>query len=281
MAATNCLNFGNPEKPEIMAQFSAAVDGIAEACTALGTPITGGNVSLYNETKGEGIYPTPVVGVVGLLEDVTKAVPSGFQRAGDAVALLTSGPARIGPESVNSSDGAQALLDGHSERILREFGSSEFAKVLCGSVWGQPPSLNLQTQAQLLKFLEALIEEGQITSASDISDGGLAVALARASFAYGIGARINVGAQPVMDAGLGLFLEHSHEVLVTCAPNNLEDLRKLAEPYGIWINRIGETIQKQLQVAVSGQTILDVSVPELNTIWSSALESQLAEEVTA
>ncbi|MGB7355075.1 MAG: phosphoribosylformylglycinamidine synthase subunit PurL, partial [Acidobacteriaceae bacterium] len=281
VAATNCLNFGNPEKPEIMAQFSAAVDGIAEACTALGTPITGGNVSLYNETKGEGIYPTPVVGVVGLLEDVTKAVPSGFQRAGDAVVLLTSGPARIGPESVNSSDGAQALLDGHSERILREFGSSEFAKVLCGSVWGQPPSLNLQTQAQLLKFLEALIEEGQITSASDISDGGLAVALARASFAYGIGARINVGAQPVMDAGLGLFLEHSHEVLVTCAPNNLEDLRKLAEPYGIWINRIGETIQKQLQVAVSGQTILDVSVPELNTIWSSALESQLAEEVTA
>ncbi len=84
VAATNCLNFGNPEKPEIMAQLSAAIDGIAEACTALGTPITGGNVSLYNETRGEGIYPTPVVGVVGILEDVTKAVPAGFQRAGDS-----------------------------------------------------------------------------------------------------------------------------------------------------------------------------------------------------
>nr|WP_254601183.1 AIR synthase related protein [Caulobacter sp. S45] len=83
VAATNCLNFGNPEKPEIMAQLSAAIDGIAEACTALGTPITGGNVSLYNETRGEGIYPTPVIGIVGLLEDVTKAVPNSFQRAGD------------------------------------------------------------------------------------------------------------------------------------------------------------------------------------------------------
>ena len=85
VAATNCLNFGNPEKPEIMAQFSAAIDGIAEACTALGTPITGGNVSLYNETKGEGIYPTPVIGIVGILEDVTKAVPADFQRVGDAM----------------------------------------------------------------------------------------------------------------------------------------------------------------------------------------------------
>ena len=88
IAATNCLNFGNPEKPEIMAQLSSAIDGIAEACTALGTPITGGNVSLYNETKGEAIYPTPVVGIVGILEDVSKVVPADFQREGDAVLLL-------------------------------------------------------------------------------------------------------------------------------------------------------------------------------------------------
>ena len=88
VAATNCLNFGNPEKPEIMAQLSAAIDGIAEACTALGTPITGGNVSLYNETRGEGIYPTPVLGIVGILDDVTKAVPADFQRSGDAILLL-------------------------------------------------------------------------------------------------------------------------------------------------------------------------------------------------
>ena len=90
VAATNCLNFGNPEKPEIMAQLSQAIDGIAEACTALGTPVTGGNVSLYNETKGEGIYPTPVLGIVGIIEDVTKAVPRAFQNAGDAVLFLSA-----------------------------------------------------------------------------------------------------------------------------------------------------------------------------------------------
>src|SRR5260370_9034041 len=97
VAATNCLNFGNPEKPEIMAQLSQAIDGIAEACTALGTPITGGNVSLYNETRGEGIYPTPVLGIVGILDDVTKAVPADFQRAGDAIGLLWPIPRGRGP----------------------------------------------------------------------------------------------------------------------------------------------------------------------------------------
>src|SRR5208283_3448795 len=98
VAATNCLNFGNPEKPEIMAQFSAAIDGIAEACTALKTPITGGNVSLYNETRGEGIYPTPVLGIVGILDDVTKAVPAHFQRAGDTILLLLPIPAGEMPD---------------------------------------------------------------------------------------------------------------------------------------------------------------------------------------
>ena len=124
VAATNCLNFGNPEKPEIMAQLSSAIDGIAEACTALGTPITGGNVSLYNETKGEAIYPTPVVGIVGILEDVSKVVPADFQKVGDAVLLLTL-PAGVG-----------------GERLLQEFGSSEYAKTILGELWGRPPGLH-------------------------------------------------------------------------------------------------------------------------------------------
>ena len=98
VAATNCLNFGNPEKPEIMAQLSAAIDGIAEACTALGTPVTGGNVSLYNETRGEGIYPTPVLGIVGIVDDVNKAVPAHFSAADDAILLLWPIPPGEQPE---------------------------------------------------------------------------------------------------------------------------------------------------------------------------------------
>src|SRR6201991_3661971 len=113
VAATNCLNFGNPEKPEIMAQLSAAIDGIAEACNALGTPVTGGNVSLYNETKGEGIYPTPVLGIVGILDDVTKAVPSSFQKTGDAIVLLK---------------GSASIPERKSSELERELGSTEFAK---------------------------------------------------------------------------------------------------------------------------------------------------------
>src|ERR1700758_3696458 len=125
VAATNCLNFGNPEKPEIMAQLSAAIDGIAEACTALGTPITGGNVSLYNETKGEGIYPTPVVGVVGIIDDVTKAVPSGFQKVGDSIVLLYA------------PDREPLTVEQRRERFDRILGCSEFAKTTYGTQWGQ------------------------------------------------------------------------------------------------------------------------------------------------
>ena len=118
VAATNCLNFGNPEKPEIMAQLSAAIDGIAEACTALGTPITGGNVSLYNETKGEGIYPTPVIGIVGILEDVSKAVPADFQRRRRPVLLLLR------------------MESAAHDSAIREFGSSSLRKACLGQTMG-------------------------------------------------------------------------------------------------------------------------------------------------
>src|ERR1035437_2406714 len=141
IAATNCLNFGNPEKPEIMAQLSSAIDGIAEACTALGTPITGGNVSLYNETKGEAIYPSPVLGIVGILEDVSKAVPADFQRVGDAVLLLR--PKARAEESAS----------------VKEFGSSEYAKLFLRALWGTPPSLSLEAEAELHKCLAKLADE--------------------------------------------------------------------------------------------------------------------------
>ncbi len=127
VAATNCLNFGNPEKPEIMAQFSAVIDGMAEACNSLGTPITGGNVCFYNETLGEGIYPTPAVGIVGIIEDVTKVVPSHFHGVGGALLVLHKGGCS------------------HTEQ---EFGSSEYAKEVLGAIWGVPPALNLDLESR-------------------------------------------------------------------------------------------------------------------------------------
>src|SRR5438270_4121721 len=162
VAATNCLNFGNPEKPQIMWQFSQVVDGLTEACTALETPITGGNVSLYNETLGEGIYPTPVIGIVGTLENVEDAMTFHFRQP-DRDVFLLSGTAE--PKDAEA-----------------EFGSSEYAKEVLGQLWGVPPTLDLKQEAALQKCLRELIKEHAIESAHDCSDGGLAVALAEASF---------------------------------------------------------------------------------------------------
>src|SRR5215469_14997965 len=177
VAATNCLNFGNPEKPEIMAQLSAAIDGIAEACTALGTPITGGNVSLYNETKGVGIYPTPVVGVVGIIDDVTKAVPSGFQQKDDLIAVFS-------PYSAEWNEDK----DRYDYEI--SFGSSAFAQVILGEKWGTPPGIFPEYERRANEAISALAVNGLLHSASDISDGGFAVAVVKACLPRQINARI-------------------------------------------------------------------------------------------
>src|SRR5215470_398533 len=156
VAATNCLNFGNPEKPEIMWQFTEAIDGIAEACTALETPITGGNVSFYNETLGEAIYPTPVIGVVGVIDNVERSAGFEFRTQGCTVMLLR------GAEPGDVTD-AEA-----------EFGSSEYAKEILGAVWGFPPALELEKEAALQKALVELAQAGLLDSAHDCSEGGVA-----------------------------------------------------------------------------------------------------------
>jgi phosphoribosylformylglycinamidine synthase len=273
VAATNCLNFGNPEKPEIMAQLSATIDGIAEACAALGTPVTGGNVSLYNETKGEGIYPTPVIGVVGILDDVSKAVPSGFQRAGEAIVLIGEGL------------GAQIELI-----AAKEFGSSEFAKTELGVVWGEPPYLATHTiegERQLHLCLSQLSREGHITSASDLSDGGVAVALARATFAKSIGADVEI--IPIADApaAFALFGESTGIVMITCPNTVVEQVRELAFAYeSLNALVIGKTAEDRLRIELSPNIAIgdnplpiDISIAELKASYSSTLESQLAAEV--
>ncbi len=278
VAATNCLNFGNPEKPEIMAQLSAAIDGIAEACTALGTPITGGNVSLYNETRGEGIHPTPVVGVVGIVDDVTKAVPAGFQKAGDVIILLTlpAGPTGLEP--------------------FREFGSSEFSRVLLGEQWGVPPCLQLPEGFELHRALQALAHSGLIKSAIDVSSGGIAVALARSCFGSKLGVLVHVQADsPEKQVG-ELFGEDSSLVVVSCAPENVGKLRAVTDDFGfVFALELGNVVSSHEITgdpdfniwidydAIDSKTscAVETTVSELEAAWSGSLESQLSEEVTA
>ena len=306
VAATNCLNFGNPEKPEIMAQLSAAIDGIAEACTALGTPITGGNVSLYNETRGEGIYPTPVLGIVGILDDVALSVPAHFQGAGDAIVLLWPIPSGeepdpnlhvpFHPEPVESNADplAPALVDQkvlHPEDAaetevtataeLTTFGSSEYAHAVLGGIWGQPPPLDLDAETDLHTLLAVLAERQLLRSARDLSDGGIAVALAQAAFPNEIGATVEQEQSLMVHPLFGLFAEPASTMLVTTEPSQLDAIEELADQYGYFAARIGTTGGDRLEINVYRQPMISASLSSLKSPWASALEATLHGEVTA
>jgi phosphoribosylformylglycinamidine synthase II len=302
VAATNCLNFGNPEKPEIMAQLSAAIDGIAEACTALGTPITGGNVSLYNETRGEGIYPTPVLGIVGILDDVTKAVPADFQKAGDAILLLWPIPRGSEPNpklevpieplpisqyplpALEREPRGKEVADATDEEAREEliaFGSSEFAKVVLDALWGKPPSLDLDAEADLHTLLAELARRKLIHSARDVSDGGIAVALAEAGFAKNIGATVEQDPSLLAHPLFGLFAEPASTVLLTCAANHAATIEKLAGELNFMAARIGNTGGNRLEITVDREPFVSAPLAELRTPWASALEAALHNEVSA
>jgi phosphoribosylformylglycinamidine synthase len=273
VAATNCLNFGNPEKPEIMAQLSAAIDGIAEACTALGTPVTGGNVSLYNETKGEGIYPTPVLGVVGILDDVTKAVPSSFQNVGDTVMQLC--PTRT----------YRAFGPDHTElvkEIYSALGSSEYAKVCLNSLWGQPSTFDLESEAALHRLLAKLGKGGLIKSACDVSDGGWAVACAKAGFEKSIGldSDWSVG-YPEPGDYFEPFIEHASMAIVSCSKQDVTKVIALAQREGLNAHPLGTTTSGAFEYSADGGIEIRTTIEELRCVFSSALESQLEAEVLA
>jgi phosphoribosylformylglycinamidine synthase II len=306
VAATNCLNFGNPEKPEIMAQLSAAIDGIAEACTALSTPITGGNVSLYNETRGEGIYPTPVLGIVGILEDVSKAVPAHFQQAGDAILLVWPVPRGQEPDpglqvpfpaqQAYPKADPYAVAYGEKPAIVPEdatetpasaaaelsmLGSSEYAKAVLGGVWGQPPPIDLDAEADLHTLLAVLADGRLLRSARDISDGGIAVALAQAAFALSVGAVVEQEQSLMVHPLFGLFAEPASTLLVTAHPNHVSAIEKLAGEYSFYIARIGTTGGPRLEISVDRQPFISAPLTALRKSWAESLQATLHDEVTA
>ncbi len=213
VGATNCLNFGNPEKPHIMWQFSQTIDGITKACEELEIPITGGNVSFYNETLGEGIYPTPVLGVVGILEDVHKAAKMHFAAPGRTIVLLRAGE-------------AGDITDAESE-----FGSSEYAKEILGTLWGYPPELDLEKEAGLQKAVIELIQHGLVDSVHDCADGGLAVALAEKALPKGVGARVNLASGgPVR--GVCAVWRRCQPDRDLLRPGNVARIKEVAEKHG-------------------------------------------------
>jgi phosphoribosylformylglycinamidine synthase len=258
-AATNCLNFGNPEKPPVMWQFSQTIDGITSACEELECPITGGNVSFYNETLSEAIYPTPVIGIVGIIEDVNKAMRPHFREIGRTVVLLR------GSEPGDVAD-AEA-----------EFGSSEYAKEILGQLWGFPPALELEKEAGLQKCIVSLIGKGLVDSAHDCSEGGLAVALAKCGLRNRIGAHIKLSSED-LPAEFVLFGEDASRILLSCAPESLRKIQEIAVECGVTAESIGETAPGTLEIAINGSTVVSTPVSELYDGWAGALESMLHSE---
>jgi phosphoribosylformylglycinamidine synthase II len=259
LAATNCLNFGNPERPEIMWQFAQAVEGIGAACRALDVPITGGNVSLYNETDGRAIYPTPTIGVVGLLEHADRVVSRRFQESGDAILLLG---------------------DGHGE-----LGGSEYLKVMHDLVRGVPPAMDLAAERALQTLLVVLADERLMRSAHDCSDGGIALTIAECAFdTVGIGAEVSLeGVQVSRDAKVNvaaaLFGESASRVVVSVVPEHVTTVLRHAAAARVPARVIGQTGGSRLRIAVAGDIVIDQSVDEAERAWSTAIDRYFVQRV--
>ena len=245
LAATNCLNFGSPERPECMWEFAEAVRGMGEACRALGVPIVSGNVSFYNETAGEGaIPPTPTVGVIGLLEDVARAVPAAFRAEGDVV-----------------------LLFGETRA---ELGASEYLAVRRGLECGAPPALDLATEKRLHELLVEAAAAGLLRSAHDCAEGGAAIALAECAIRSGLGV---VAELPDRDGRpeLALFSESASRAIASCAPADAEVLLALARARSVAVARIGRVGGDRIRIAPG----VDVSLAEAHDVWSRTLPEAL------
>jgi len=261
IAATNCLNFGNPEKPEVMWQFSEAIDGISEACRSLGIPITGGNVSFYNETLGKPIYPTPVLGVLGLLEDAEYALGSGFQKEGDVILLL-------------EGKGKDAGLRPEAART-QEFASSEYAKTIHGIVAGAPPAIDLDAEKQLIECLAKLASEKILVSAHDVSDGGLAVTLAESCFdRTGLSAQIEIRSESANQPGeYALFGEWGGRAVVSLTPASLASVRAIAAQYSVAAQPIGTVSRGEFRIQYNGTPVIHGDIDSFRKIWASRIEA--------
>ncbi|MBI3988534.1 MAG: phosphoribosylformylglycinamidine synthase subunit PurL [candidate division NC10 bacterium] len=250
VAITNGLNFGSPEHPEIMWQSAFAVKGMAEACQALGTPVTGGNVSFYNETSGEAIFPTPIVGMLGVLEDISHATTQGFQKEGDLVVLL--GETR------------------------EELGGSEYLKVIHGLERGMPPLLDLGLEQRVQTACLEAIRSGLIASAHDCSDGGLAVALADSCISgveglLGIEVELQRGIRP--DALL--FGESQSRIVLSLREEALPALRRIADGHGVPLHVLGRVRGSRFLLQGSG-FIIDLPVEAVRKAWQEALPTFFA-----
>jgi phosphoribosylformylglycinamidine synthase len=237
--------------------FSETIDGMAEACRALGTPVTGGNVSFYNETEGEGVYPTPVIGMLGLIEEARHTTTQWFKETSDVILLL--GVTR------------------------KDLGASELLSVVAGETSGAVPRLDLEAEKAVQKVCLEAIQAGLVRSAHDCSDGGLAVALSESCFSSyrrdATGARIDLSEHAKLsgldDAQALLFSESPSRIILSVKPEDAAAVRAIADQAGVTCAAIGETGGPNLSFTRSGQTLFEVEISKMEEEWRNTLPSHL------
>jgi phosphoribosylformylglycinamidine synthase len=256
-AVTDCLNFGSPENPEVMWQFSQAVDGLADGCLELGIPVTGGNVSFYNQTGDTPIHPTPVIGVMGIIDDVAHRVPSGWQDEGENIYLL----------------GVTAT----------ELSGSAWAATVHQHLGGRPPAVDLAAELRLAELIRAANDENLISSAHDLSEGGLAQSLTDGVLRFGVGARVwldEIIDRDGVDAASALFSESTGRVIVTVPREEDVKFRGLCEGRNSPVLRIGVTDQAGPDAALEVQGLFTVPASELRATSSATLPAAFGPTVT-
>ncbi len=244
-AVTNCLNFGSPENPEVMWQFKEATAGLADGCQELGIPVTGGNVSFYNQTGDVAIYPTPVVGVLGVIDNVARRIPSGWQDEGNNIYLLGT--------------------------TYDELDGSAWARDLHDHLGGQPPKVDLAKEKQLADLIHGASIQGLIESAHDISEGGLGIALIEASLRFNVGARIwlsELMERDNLDLTAALFSESQSRVIVSVGREDDVKFQALCEARGVPVLRIGVTDKSGM---IEFQDLADFDLNEVRSAWTETL----------
>ena len=252
LAITDCLNFGDPEKPEIMWQFKKSVEGLAEAAKRLGTPVVSGNVSFYNETENKAIYPTPTVAMVGLIENQRKHITQWFKKQGDIIVLLGE--------------------------TKQELGGSEYSKLIHDLVSGPPPEIDLEAESRLINTLLEACEKGTINSAHDLSEGGLAVAIAESCFTPNgpVGVEIN-SLYGRIRIDTFLFGESQSRVIVSLDRKNIRILENIASKFGVPMEVIGEVGGNSLNIA----DLINIQISKAYETWAFGFEKFLKSETLA
>jgi len=245
IGVTNCLNFGNPEKPEIMWQFKEAIEGISEACTAFDIPVTGGNVSFYNETDGDSIYPTPVLGIVGIIPDIDKSIGSGFMDNGEGIILLGEN--------------------------RDEIGGTAYLKSQFQLEKGRPPKIDLDKEKRVQELCLEAIGKGLLSSAHDISEGGLALCLFECAFLNTHKIGCSVGLSENIRADSLLFGETQSRILVTTPSQHLDRLLGLAKDKGVSARKIGVTGGTNIKINHQNKTLIDLNVQTAFQAWKQAI----------